>query len=210
MYCELLTFIKEQMYCIILICCTLFCTGCQGIEKPRGELDKTEYIVDIASVAGLWNISNFERFENEKLTLSTFRDIEGLLPTKYEQFLDLIFYEDGTCRQLYEVPVLALGDEYARLYCTINWSFDAKSSTITLVNNNIKAEYDTFAKTTLKILHYNDGEFILEGLQPTPYSCANTYYRLYGTIGNAKKLSEYESEYKDEKLYPKFEDPYSK
>ena len=159
------------------------------------------YNINIDTVEGLWNIVNWERYENGKLVVSTFENTPaGTQNTRYQQFLDLMFFSDGSCKQFYKELHYTLNRETMYLYSTLNWDFDADAKIITLSNDNIAADLE-FATTQLKIIHYDKGKFILEGLQPTPYALGDVYYRLYGVIGDSELRAVYESKYIDENEY---------
>lgn len=176
---------------LILTFFALCVVSCQQADKVE------QYVVDIDSPEGLWDISDWECYKNEKLTESTFEYIKpGTMPVKNQQFLDLIFYSSGKCRQLYRVSALTPNDVAEYLYSELNWSFDVTTNQITLTNSAIDG---SFATTKLKILHFNDGEFILEGLQPTVEDCEHTYYRLYGKVGSSEDLAEAERLYANDK-----------
>ena len=181
---------------MVFIIFALIFTSAVGC-KQRDDVNC--YNINIDTVEGLWNIVNWERYENGKLVVSTFEYTPaGTQNTKHQQFLDLMFYADGSCRQFYKELNYTLTGETLYLYSILNWNFDSDTKTITLSNNNIEAQGLGLATTRLKIIHYDKGEFILEGLQPTPYSLTNVYYRFYGRIGTAKERAEYEERYVSE------------
>lgn len=174
---------------LFIALCIISCQ--QNDEKP-------EYVVNIDSIEGLWDINDWELYENGKMVESTFEYTKpGTMPVKHQQFLDLIFYSDGKCRQLYYEPVLSLEPKDIYFYSELSWSYNAETKEITLTNSSIDGSYST---TKLKILHFDDDEFILEGLQPTPTNLANTFYRLYGKIGSDEQKVEAERLYANDKL----------
>ena len=80
---------------LFIALCIISCQ--QNDEKP-------EYVVNIDSIEGLWDITDWERYEDGELSGSSFVIVDpGTMPVKHQQFLDLIFYSDGKCRQLYYV-----------------------------------------------------------------------------------------------------------
>ena len=73
--------------------------------------------------------------------------------------------------------------------------------TITLTNTEYLAQDSPYAKTTLRLLYYRYGEFIMDGLQPSPEALNGYKIRYIGTIDNATIRLDYENRYKDEKIF---------
>ena len=206
---------------VILAMCLVAMVGCNNTDVTsedfldaalESEIDKYELIVNIDNLEGLWLVTDFEAFVDGQLHQSTFDGTvyDGTYQAKYQHFLSFILYSGGVCHQLYEEPFTHAGDKLTFLYADLEWGFDKDTQSIVLTNNNIKSEYRAFATTFLKLLHYNNGEFILEGLQPSPYNCKNVNYRLYGKIDRAEQCAQYEKKYLDEQKYATKEDPYSR
>ena len=178
----------------IIVLAAMAVVSCQKQSETNAE----QFVVNIDRIEGLWDINDWELYENGKMVESTFEYTKpGTMPVKHQQFLDLIFYSDGKCRQLYYEPVLSLEPKDIYFYSELSWSYNAETKEITLTNSSIDGSYST---TKLKILHFDDGEFILEGLQPTPTNLANTFYRLYGKIGSDEQKVEAERLYANDKL----------
>lgn len=212
----------RQLFIILLTGMCILGMPCCENQKPldhtakgrveESEIDKYELIVNIDNLEGLWLVTDFEAFVDGQLHQSTFDGTvyDGTYQAKYQHFLSFILYSGGVCHQLYEEPFTNAGDKLTFLYADLEWGFDKDTQSIVLTNNNIKSEYRAFATTFLKLLHYNNGEFILEGLQPSPYNCKNVNYRLYGKIDRAELCAQYEKKYLDEQKYATKEDPYSR
>ena len=159
-----------------------------GCSQPDTD---EQYVVNIDTVEGLWMVEKCECYKYGKLYL--YDEAHSVL-SKYDQDSHLILSPNGVCKQLYTEYVVG-GDNNS--YCSnyIEWSFNAQTKVITLTNNQFKEPYRTFAVTELKVVKFDNGDFILEGLQPTPYDYTDIHFRLYGKIGSAEQLAEYESKY---------------
>ncbi len=170
-----------MMVVAVIALCVVSCQQSGNVEQNVVNIDRPE---------GLWDITDWECYKNGKLVESSFEYVKpGTMPVKSQQFLDLIFYNNGKCWQLYRVDALTPNDTVQYLYSELDWSFDAVTNDITLTNSAIVSSYAT---TKLKVVHFSDGEFILEGLQPTENDCENTYYRLYGKVGSSDELTKAE------------------
>jgi hypothetical protein len=161
-----------------------------GCSQPDTD---EQFVVDIDTIEGLWIVEKCECYKYEKLYLYD-KAHSGI--SKYHQDSHLIFSPNGVCKQLYAEFVVG-GDNHSYYQNPIEWSFNADTKVITLTNNNLKEPYRSFAVTELKVIKCDNGDFILEGLQPTPYDYTDIHFRLYGKIGSAEQLAEYESKYSD-------------
>ena len=118
------------------------------------------------------------------------------------QFLDLIFFADGTCRQCYlYAPAPYNNIPYPFLYTTLLWSFDGENMTVTLTNTDDQALGSPYAQTSLQLKYYRYGEFIMDGLQPSTEQLEGYKIRYIGTIDNATVRAAFEEQYKNEKIY---------
>ena len=169
-------------------------------DHPATAEEFRTFISDIEQ--GLWDLDNWITYRNGDVWNTSYSGFINTAFGKGSQFLDLIFYADGTCRQCYlYVPAPYNNIPYPFLYTTLLWSFNGEDMTITLTNTEYLAQDSPYAKTTLRLLYYRYGEFIMDGLQPSPEALNGYKIRYIGTIDNATIRLDYENRYKDEKIF---------
>ena len=163
------------------------------------ELFRT-FIDDIEK--GVWDIDNWITYRNDDVWNTSFSGFLNTAFGKGSQFLDLIFYADGTCRQCYlYAPAPYNNIPYPFLYTTLLWSFDIENLTITLTNPQYQSQSSPYAQTSLRLLYYRYGEFVMDGLQPSPEALNGYKIRYIGSIENASIRLDYEQQYKDENIF---------
>jgi hypothetical protein len=169
-------------------------------DHPATAEEFRTFISDIEQ--GLWDLDNWITYRNGDVWNTSYSGFINTAFGKGSQFLDLIFYADGTCRQCYlYVPAPYNNIPYPFLYTTLLWSFNGEDMTITLTNTEYLAQDSPYAKTTLRLLYYRYGEFIMDGLQPSPEALNGYKIRYIGTIDNATIRLDYENRYKDESIF---------
>ena len=169
-------------------------------DHPATAEEFRTFISDIEQ--GLWDLDNWITYRNGDVWNTSYSGFINTAFGKGSQFLDLIFYADGTCRQCYlYVPAPYNNIPYPFLYTTLLWSFNGEDMTITLTNTEYLAQDSPYAKTTLRLLYYRYGEFIMDGLQPSPEALNGYKIRYIGTIDNATIRLDYENRYKDERIF---------
>jgi hypothetical protein len=169
-------------------------------DHPATAEEFRTFISDIEQ--GLWDLDNWITYRNGDVWNTSYSGFINTAFGKGSQFLDLIFYADGTCRQCYlYAPAPYNNIPYPFLYTTLLWSFNGEDMTITLTNTEYLAQDSPYAKTTLRLLYYRYGEFIMDGLQPSPEALNGYKIRYIGTIDNATIRLDYENRYKDESIF---------
>ena len=167
---------------------------------PATKSEFREFINDIET--GVWDIDNWITYRNGEIWSTTFNNFVNIAFGKGSQFLNLVFYADGTCRQCYlYAPAPYDNIPYPLLYTTLLWSFDTENLTIKLTNTDYQALNSPYAETTLNLRYYRYGEFIMDGLEPSTEPMNGYMIRYIGTIGSPALRLEYQSEYQDESIY---------
>lgn len=202
---------------IFILGALLAATGCDDGDSwtPRHQIERVEqliknypataddfraFISDIEE--GVWDIDNWVTYRNGDIWNTSY---SGFLNTAFgrgSQFLDLLFFADGTCRQCYlYAPAPYNNIPYPFLYTTLLWSFDSDTLTIKLTNTDFEALGSSYAQSTLRLRYYRFGEFVMDGLEPSTESL-NGYSICYiGTVDSNKIRIDYEERYKDEKIF---------
>lgn len=169
-------------------------------DYPATSSDFRTFIDDLET--GVWTIDNWITYRNGDVWSSSYTGYNNIAYGKGSQFLDLIFYGDGTCRQCYlYAPAPYNNIPYPFLYTTLLWSFDAENMAVILTNTDLQAAGNPFAQTTLTLKYYQYGQFIMDGLEPSDQTLNGYSVRYIGTLAGANVRSDYESRYKDEKIY---------
>ena len=102
-------------------------------DYPATAADFHTFITDIEQ--GVWDIDNWITYRNDEVWNSSFSGFINSAFGKGSQFLNLIFYADGTCRQCFlYAPAPYNNIPYPFLYTTLLWSFDSENLTISLTN----------------------------------------------------------------------------
>ena len=169
-------------------------------DHPATTSDFQTFISDIEQ--GVWDIDNWITYRNGEIWNTSFSGFINTSFGKGSQFLNLIFYADGTCSQCYlyaPAPYNNIPNPF--LYTTLLWSYDSQNLTISLTNTEYKALSSPYAQTTLRLLYYRYGEFIMDGLQPSPEALNGYTIRYIGTIDSNNIRLDYESRYKDENIF---------
>ena len=167
---------------------------------PATTSDFTAFVTDLEQ--GVWNLDNWITYRNGEIWNTSFSGFVNTAFGRGSQFLDLLFYPDGECRQCYlYAPAPYNNIPYPFLYTTLQWNFDPNNLTITLINSNYQALDSPYYKTTLRLLYYRYGEFVMDGLQPSPEPLNGYTIRYIGDTGNATERTDFESRYKDENIY---------
>lgn len=169
-------------------------------DYPATESEFRQFISDIET--GVWDLDNWVTYRNGDVWSSSYGGFVNVAFGKGSQFLDLIFFADGTCRQCYlYAPAPYNNIPYPFLYTTLLWSFDSETNSLTLTNTDYQAAGSSYAQTTLQLKYYRYGEFIMDGLQPSAEPLNGYKIRYIGTIDNAALRAEYIEQYRDEKIY---------
>ena len=167
---------------------------------PATKEQFRDFISDIEQ--GFWDLDNWITYRNGDVWNTSYGDYMNFAFGRGSEFLDLIFYADGTCRQLYlYAPAPYSNIPYPFLYTTLLWSFDSENMTIKLTNTDYQATSSQYAQTTLQLRYYRYGEFIMDGLEPSLEQLNGYKIRYIGSIDNAVIRADYEERYKDEKTY---------
>ena len=119
----------------------------------------------------------------------------GIVPSKYFFLCDMIFYEDGTCRQCYRERI---GDEIVELYHTFEWELDASNKIITLTDCKLLETSPDTAVGVLTIEKYKRRSYKLVGTSPSTNISGQKEREIYGRIGSAAERAEYEARFKNE------------
>lgn len=189
----------RRLFTFTALCGLIICSGCSDnddwtpsqqirrVERlvsqfPATERDFLQFIDDIEQ--GLWDLDNWITYRNGDVWNTSYDDFINTAFGKGSQFLDLIFYADGTCRQCYLYAPAPYNDTmpYPFLYTTLLWSFDSKALTIKLTNTDYQALGSPYAQTTLRLKYYRYGEFIMDGLQPSTEQLNGYTIRYIGQI----------------------------
>ena len=81
------------------------------------------------------------------------------------------------------------------------WSYNTENLTISLTNPTYLSQGSQYAQTSLRLLYYRYGEFIMDGLQPSPEPLNGYKIRYIGNIDSPNIRTDYESRYKDENIF---------
>ena len=169
-------------------------------DHPATTADFTTFISDIEK--GVWYIDNWITYRNDEIWNTSFSGYINTAFGRGSQFLNLIFYADGTCRQCYlYAPAPYNNIPYPFLYTTLLWSYNAENLTISLTNPTYLSQGSQYAQTALRLLYYRYGEFIMDGLQPSPEPLNGYKIRYIGNIDSPNIRADYESRYKDENIF---------
>ena len=163
-------------------------------DSSATSSDFRAFISDIET--GLWAIDNWIVSRNGELWSSSYTSTENIAYTSGSQFLDMIFYADGSCRQCYIASTPP--DEssiYPYLYTTLLWSFDSSRLAVNLVNTALEATSAKYATTSLILRYYQYGEFIMDGLQPTSNNLDGYTVRYIGTVASPAARTAVESKF---------------
>lgn len=167
---------------------------------PATKEQFRNFISDIEQ--GFWDLDNWITYRNGDVWNTSYGDFMNFAFGRGSQFLDLIFFADGTCRQCYlYAPAPYNNIPYPFLYTTLLWSFDGENMTVTLTNTDDQALGSPYAQTSLQLKYYRYGEFIMDGLQPSTEQLEGYKIRYIGTIDNATVRAAFEEQYKNEKTY---------
>ena len=169
-------------------------------DYPANTAEFTSFITDIEK--GVWNIDNWITYRNDEIWSSSFSGYINNAFGRGSQFLNLIFYADGICRQCYlYAPAPYNNIPYPFLYTALNWSYNTENLTIKLTNPTYLSQGSPYAQTELRLLYYRYGEFIMDGLQPSPEPLNGYKIRYIGSIYSPNIRADYESRYKDENIF---------
>ena len=169
-------------------------------DYPATSSDFRSFIDDLET--GVWTIDNWITFRNGDVWSSSYSGYNNIAYGKGSQFLDLIFYADGTCRQCYIYsPAPYDNIPYPYLYTTLLWSFDYQTMSVILTNTELQAAASPYAQTTLQLKYYQYGQFIMDGLEPSDQVLNGYSVRYIGTVAGENVRNFYQSQYKDEKIY---------
>ena len=169
-------------------------------DYPATSSDFRSFIDDLET--GVWTIDNWITFRNGDAWSSSYTGYNNIAYGKGSQFLDLIFYADGTCRQCYIYsPAPYNNIPYPYLYTTLLWSFDYQTMSVILTNTELQAAASPYAQTTLQLKYYQYGQFIMDGLEPSDQVLNGYSVRYIGTVAGENVRNFYQSQYKDEKIY---------
>ena len=167
---------------------------------PATKEQFINFISDIEQ--GVWDLDNWITYRNGEVWNTSYGDFINFAFGRGSEFLDLIFFADGTCRQCYlYAPAPYNNIPYPFLYTTLLWSFDSENLSIILTNTDDQALNSPYAQTSLQLKYYRYGEFIMDGLQPSTEQLEGYKIRYIGTIDNAAVRTSFLEQYKDEKIY---------
>ena len=191
---------------IILVLSSALLSACEGDPEivPRtptetkiqelmvgydGKIDMAAFVADAQQ--GVWMIDEYDMIYTNGEVLNG-QDLSG------GAFLDnMMLFPDGSCHTYIWLGYI-LGPT---VYLESQWSVsDQSKNTLSLYSPRIEAEaktanFDQYAaRTTLELLYYKDGVFVMEGLQPFAYMGGWTskgvywdYCRVVGHIATDKE-----------------------
>lgn len=158
------------------------------------------FVEDI--LQGVWDIDDWITYLNGTVWSTSYSGFDYVGFGKTSQFLDLVFYPDGTCRQCYlYAPAPYNNIPYPFLYTTLSWSYNIDDMTITLTNNDYLADGSSFATTLLTLKYYRYGNFIMDGLQPSSVPLTGYTIRYIGEVDGKATRAEFEEKFKDETIF---------
>ena len=154
-----------------------------------GKIDMAAFIAD--AQRGVWVIDSYDT----AYTNGEIRDGRGLMGGS--DIYNMMLFFEGKCRVFFWLDHLP---EAPDVYKEIQWNVsDQSKNTLSLYSPRIEEEaktvnYDQYAaRTTLELLYYKDGVFVMEGLQPFAYMGGWTskgvywdYCRVVGHIATDK------------------------
>lgn len=126
-----------------------------------GRVDMDAFVADAQQ--GVWMIDDFD------LTYTNGKTVNGsnILGTSYMH--SMMLFPDGTCRVFLDFNFSPL---IPTLYQEIQWSVNSSDNGLGLYSAQIEEDTKTAnyaqyaARTTLELLYYKDGVFIMQGMQP--------------------------------------------
>ncbi len=191
---------------IILVLSSMMLSACEGDPEivPRtpteakiqelmvgydGKIDMAAFIAD--TQRGVWVVDSYDTV----YTNGEIRDGRGLMGGS--DIYNMMLFFEGKCRIFFWLDHLP---EAPDVYKEIQWSVsDQSKNTLSLYSPRIEEEaktinYDQYAaRTTLELLYYKDGVFVMKGLQPFAYMGGWTskgvyedYCRVVGHIATDK------------------------
>lgn len=200
-----------------LLCATLFLFSCNDNDDwtPRQQISRVANLIDRYPATpdnmqqfiddilqGVWDIDDWITYLNGTVWGTSYGGFDYVGFGKDSQFLDLVFYPNGTCRQCYlYAPAPYNNIPYPFLYTTLNWSYDIDEMTITLTNNDYLLAGSNFATTQLTLRYYRYGEFIMDGLQPSSAPLTGYTIRYIGEVDGSGTRAEFEDRFKDETVF---------
>ena len=155
-----------------------------------GKIDMAAFIAD--AQRGVWVIDSYDT----AYTNGEIRDGRGLMGGS--DIYNMMLFFEGKCRVFFLLDHLP---EAPDVYKEIQWNIsDQSKNTLSLYSPRIEEEaktvnYDQYAaRTTLELLYYKDGVFVMEGLQSFAYMGGWTskgvywdYCRVVGHIATDKE-----------------------
>ena len=154
-----------------------------------GKIDMAAFIAD--AQRGVWVIDSYDT----AYTNGEIRDGRGLMGGS--DIYNMMLFFEGKCRVFFWLDHLP---EAPDVYKEIQWNVsDQSKNTLSLYSPRIEEEaktvnYDQYAaRTTLELLYYKDGVFVMKGRQPFAYMGGQTskgvyedYCRVVGHIATDK------------------------
>lgn len=145
-----------------------------------GKIDMAAFLA--AAQQGIWQFDTIDTTYTNGETYDGIKDGSTDLHT-------MMLRSDGECRIMLS---FMFNPAIPRLYQPITWNVSASQpNTIELYSEKIEQkaatyQYDQYAaRTTLELLYYKDGEFIMRGMQPFAYNGGMTskgIYKSYCTV----------------------------
>lgn len=140
-----------------------------------GKVDMNAFVADARQ--GVWQIDEYDMIYTNGEVLNG-RELSG------GTFLDdMMLLPDGVCRIFFWLDHIP---EMPDVYKEIRWSVsDQSKNTLALYSPGIEesaktANYDQYAaRTTLELLYYKDGVFVMKGRQPFAYWGGQTSKGIY-------------------------------
>jgi hypothetical protein len=72
---------------------------------------------------------------------------------------------------------------------------------VILTNTDLQTAGSQYYQTTLTLKYYQYGQFIMDGLEPSDQELNGYSIRYIGTLAGANVRTDYQTRYKDEKIY---------
>ena len=181
---------KRLLFTLFLTTATLL-NACES-ETDQGNLTPTQEKINelMAGYDGKVDMGAFLEAVQQGVWLFDSIDIIYTNGKRYDGIMDggraidpMMFMPDGECR----IFLSFMSDpRIPTLYQTIVWSVsDRKANTIELYSEEIARDAETnhfdqyAAATTLELLYYQDGVFIMKGMQPFAYDGGMTSQGIY-------------------------------
>lgn len=215
--------LMKNVYGLFAVALMVIATACQSktdlVESAPGSrvsADEMElFIKDLLS--GVWSPLDCEVYNGEECVKELGVKEFGTIGAKFTDFglgKKIVFYSDGTCRMgyvsniysdCYKTSYLDLkgepkqGDELQEyedhptvLYDVWSWCYDVATATITITAEDLPLKTKS---TTLKLLSYKGGEFVVEGALPNLSMDSYSSFKYVNKMLDADARAAFEKEY---------------